>query len=73
MQNSQLSGFLCLLFSCSLISYFKQALKSDFFFVFFSLGGKTIRFSAKNSGIVNESHYFEPIELQGSPVISKWM
>ena len=45
---------LCLSFAWNLIGYFKQALKSDFFFVFsvaFSLAGKKMRFKATNSAI----------------------
>ena len=45
-------GIFCLSFSCNLIGYFKQALKSDWFLfvnVPFSLAGKKMRFRAKNS------------------------
>ena len=42
---------LCLSFSCNLIGYFKQALKSDWLFFFFSvtslLAGKKMRFKEK--------------------------
>ena len=45
---------LCLSFSCNLVGYFKQALKSDrlfFFGVASSLAGKKMRFKAKNGAI----------------------
>ena len=45
---------LYLSFSCNLIGYFKQALKSGWlfcFFVAFSLAGKKMRFKAKNGAI----------------------
>ena len=51
------SGLLCLSFTCSLIGYFKQALKSDWLFclsVLFSLPGKKMGFRAKNSVIQEE-------------------
>ena len=44
----------CLSFSCNYIGYFKQALKSDWLFVFSvasSLAGKMMRFIAKNGAI----------------------
>ena len=45
----------CLSFSCNLIGYFEQALKSDWLFCFFivasSLAGKKMRFKAKNGAI----------------------
>ena len=44
---------LCLSFSCNLIGYFKQALKSDWFFfsVACSLAGEKMGFKAKNGAI----------------------
>ena len=44
---------LCLSFSCNLIGYFKQALKSDWFVfsVASSLTGKKMPFKAKNGAI----------------------
>ena len=45
---------LCLSFYCNLIGYLKQALKSDWLFVFSvasSLAGKKIQFKAKNGAI----------------------
>ena len=44
----------CFPFSCNLIGYFKQALKSDWLFCFSvasSLAGKKMRFKAKNGAI----------------------
>ena len=44
----------CLLFSCNLIGYFKQALKSDWLFYFSvasSLARKKMRFKAKSGAI----------------------
>ena len=68
---------LCLPFSCNLMGYFKQALKSDWLFFFFSvaslLAEKKMRFKAKIMRFVNKSHQLVPIRLQGPPLISKWV
>ena len=58
-------------FSCNVIGLFKKTLKSDWLFCFnvpFSLDEeqKMVRFR-------NKLHCWEPIRLQGSPVISKWI
>ena len=55
-------------FSCNLIGFFKQALKSAS-----SLAGEKIRFKAKMVRFVNKSHQLELVRLQGPPVISKWV
>ena len=55
MQNSPHNGILCLSFSCNLIGYLKQALKSDWLFCFsvpFYLAGEMVLFRAKNSAIL---------------------
>ena len=58
-KNSQFIGVLCLLFTSSLISYFKQALKSDF--IVFFVAGKMMRFNAKNSAIRKFTFLAEPL------------
>ena len=68
---------LCLSFSCNLIGYFKQALKSDWLFCFLVWPahwlGKRCNLSKKMVRFVNKLHQLEPIRLQGQPVISKWL
>ena len=67
---------LCLSFSCNLISYFKQALKSDWLFCFSiasSLAGKKCDLRQKIVQFMNKLHQLEPIRLQGPAEISKWV
>ena len=67
---------LCLSFSCNLISYFKQALKSDWLFCFSiasPLAGKKCDLRQKIVQFMNKLQQLEPIRLQGPPEISKWV
>ena len=66
---------LCLSFSCNLIGYFKQALKSDWSFCFLVWPphwlGKRCNLKQKMVQFVNKLYQLEPIRLQRTLVISK--
>ena len=59
---------LCLSFSWNFIDFFNRTLASDWLFCFtfpFSLAEKKMRFRAKIVRLMNKSHQWEPIRLQG--------
>ena len=66
---------LCFSFSCNLIGYFKQALKSGQLFCFWCsllIGWeKRCNLKQKMVRLVNKWHQLEPIRLQRPPVISE--
>ena len=66
----------CLLSSSNLIGFFKQALRFDWLLCFGSVPhwlGKRCDLEQKIIRFVNKSQRWEPIRLQGSPEISKWI
>ena len=66
----------CFLSSSNLIGFFKQALRFDWLLCFGSVPhwlGKRCDLEQKIIRFVNKSQRWEPIRLQGSPEILKWI